>query len=154
MIKVDNVSFFTNVKDGINEHRIYQIGARYEAKEFTVNDLFGLGELNYGAELYDEAIKLFMRGLEIDKDNPDFLVHLGLCYICKDEFSEAVRLYQKALEINSEDAITWENLGIAYEYLKDKENAKKAYQKAFELEPEDKEIKEHFEKIENRFNQG
>lgn len=34
VIKVDNVSFFTNVKDGISEHRIYQIGARYEAKDF------------------------------------------------------------------------------------------------------------------------
>ncbi len=27
-------SFFTNIKNGIIEHRIYQIGARYEAKDF------------------------------------------------------------------------------------------------------------------------
>lgn len=153
IIKVDIISFLTNIKNGATKLRIYQIGRRYGADDLTVDDLYGLGELNYDAELYDEAIKLFKRGLEIKQDDPDILALLGLCYVCKDEFTEAVRLYKKALEIDSEDAITWDNLGIAYEYLKDLENARKAYQKAFELEPEDNEIKEHFEQIDNRFNQ-
>ena len=152
IIKFDIISFLTNIKNGATEHRIYVIGRRYGTDDLTVDDLYGLGELNYDAELYDEAIKLFKRGLEIKQDDPDILVLLGLCYVCKDEFNEAVQLYKKALEIDSEDAITWDNLGIAYEYLKDKENAKKAYQKAFELEPDDKEIKEHFEQIDHRFN--
>ena len=45
IIKVDNVSFFTNVKNGVCEHRIYQIGARYEAKDLTTNDISGLKAL-------------------------------------------------------------------------------------------------------------
>ena len=154
IIKFDIISFLTNIKNGATEHRIYVIGRRYGTDDLTVDDLYGLGELNYDAELYDEAIKLFKRGLEIKQDDPDILVLLGLCYVCKDEFTEAVRLYKKALEIDSGDAITWDNLGIAYEYLKDLENARDAYKKAFELEPEDNEIKEHFEQIDNRFNQG
>jgi len=154
VIKVDMVSFFTIIKDGVSEFRIYQIGRRYGTDDLTVNDLYGLGELNYDVKLYDEAIKLFKRGLEIKKDDLDFLVILGLCYVCKEEFGEAVRVYQKVLEIDSEDAITWDNLGIAYERSGDLENARKAYQKASGLEPEDKEIKEHFEQIDNRFKQG
>lgn len=147
--KVDIVSFFTNPKEGKFEHCIYQIGARYGSDEYTINDLYGLGELNYDIEDYDKAIKFYNKALEYEPDDAAILTNLGLAHVYKQEYEKAIHLYKKALEIESEDAIIWDNLGLAYEYNGDYKKAEAAYQKAFELDPDDIEIKKHRERIRN-----
>lgn len=145
--KVDIVSFFTNPKEGKFEHRIYQIGARDGSNELSINDLYGLGELNYDIKDYDKAIKFYNQALEYEPDDADILTNLGLAHVCKQEYGKAIQLYKKALEFEPDDAIIWDNLGLAHEYNGDYEKAKDAYQKAFELDPDDIEIKKHLERI-------
>ena len=145
--KVDIVSFFTIEKEGSIGFRIYQIGRRYGAEVFTVEDLFGLGELNYDIENYDKAIEYYTKALEIEPDDPGTINNLGLAYVCKENYEAAISLYQKALHIDPEDTITWDNLGLAYEYNKEFEKSKDAYQKALDLDPSDEEIKQHLFEI-------
>ncbi|MFX0083100.1 MAG: tetratricopeptide repeat protein [Candidatus Hodarchaeota archaeon] len=148
--KIDIVSFFTNSKEGKFEHRIYQIGRIYVADELSLNDLFGLGELNYDINDYDKAITFYTKALEYEPEDCNILTNLGLAYMCKLEYGKAIQLYKRALEIESEDPLIWDDLGIAYEYNKEYEKAKEAYQRALELDPNDPEIKEHIEEIKNK----
>ncbi len=150
--EVDNVSFFTNEKNGISEHRIYQIGARYEAKELTIDDLFGLGELNYDIEHYDKAIEYYNKVLEIEPEDLDTINNLGLAFVSKTNYKEAISLYQKALNIDPEDSITWDNLGLAYEYNNEYDKAKDAYQKASDLDSSDEDIQQHLTEINEKIN--
>jgi len=150
--KGDNVSFFTNEKNGFIEHRIYQIGARYEAKELTVNDLYGLGELNYDNENYDKAIQYYTRVLELKPEDSNTMNNLGLALVCKSNYKEAISLYQKAIKIDSKDSITWDNLGLAYEYNNEYGGAKEAYQKALDLDPSDEEVQQHLIDINEKIN--
>ncbi len=145
--KVDNVSFFTNKKNGVYEHRIYQIGARYEAKELTIDDLFGLGDLNHKIEDYDRAIEFYNEVLELEPENTDAMSNLGISYLCKDDKKKALSLLHKALEIDPEDSFIWDDLGLAYENNNEFEKAKEAYQKALDLDPSDDEIRQHLTKI-------
>ena len=148
--KVDIVSFFTNPKDGIFEHRIYQIGARYGSGEYTINNLFGLGELNYDIKNYDKAIEFYTVALEYEPDDADILTNLGLAYVCKDEYQKTIQLYKRALEIDPEDPLIWDNLGISYENIQDYEKAKETYRKASDLDPDDPEILNHLKKLEDK----
>ena len=141
--KVDIVSFFTIEKEGTVEFRIYQIGRRYSAEGFTIDDLYGLGELNYDIENYDKAIEYYNKALEIEPDDPGTMNNLGLAFICKTNYKEAISLYQKSLKIDPEDSITWDNLGLAYEYNNEYEKAKEVYQKALDLDSSDEEIQQH-----------
>jgi len=145
--KVDVVSFFTKEKEGITEFRIYQIGRRYGSQEFSVADLFGLGELNYDNENYDKAIEYYTKVLELEPEDPGTMNNLGLALVCKEDYKEAISVYLKSLEIDPNDPITWDNLGIAYEHTNDFEKAKEACQKALELEPSDEEIHQHLDEI-------
>ncbi|MFX1591975.1 MAG: tetratricopeptide repeat protein [Promethearchaeota archaeon] len=148
--KVDIVSFFTNPKEGKYEHRIYQIGARYGSDDLSINDLYGLGELNYDIDDYDKAIKFYNQVLEYEPDDANILNNLGLAYVCKQEYGRAIHLYKKALEFESDDAIIWDNLGLAYEYNGDYEKAKEVYQTALKIDPNDPEIKEHLKEIQKK----
>jgi len=148
--KVDIVSFFTNPKDGKFEHHIYQIGRKYGSDDLSLNDLFGLGELNYEIQDYDKAIKFYSQALEYEPDDVDILISLGLAYIGKSEYGKAIKLFKKALEIERDYPLIWDNLGIAYEYNQEYEKAKDAYQKAFNLDPDDSEIIEHLKEIERK----
>ena len=150
--KVDVVSFFTKEKDGIVEFRIYQIGRRYGSIGYTIDDLFGLGELNYDSENYDKAIEYYTRVLELEPEDSNTMNNLGLALVCKFKYSEAISFYQKALEIDSEDSITWDNLGLAYEYNNEYEKAKEAYQKALDLDSSDVEVKQHLIDINEKIN--
>lgn len=69
---MDIVSFFTIPKDGKFEHRIYQLGRRYGSDEYTINDLFGLGELNYDIKNYDKTIEFYTRHWNM---NPMMLIY-------------------------------------------------------------------------------
>lgn len=145
--KVDNVSFFTNEKNGVYEHRIYQIGARYEAKELTIDDLFGLGDLNHEIEDYDRAIKFYNKVLELEPENTDAISNSGLAYLCKGDDEKAFSLLHKALKIDPEDSLTWDCLGIAYEHVNEFKKAKEAYQKGLGLDPSDEYIQQHLTEI-------
>lgn len=152
--KVDIVSFFTKEREGIVEFRIYQIGRRYGSEEFSIDDLFGLGELNYDIENYDKAIEYYTKVLGLEPEDTDTMNNLGLTLVCKFNYSEAISFYQKALEIDSEDSITWDNLGLAYEYNNEYEKAKEAYQKALDLDSSDVEVKQHLIDINEKINKS
>ena len=148
IINIDTISFYTKIKDGITEIRIYQIGARYAPEGFTIEDAHGLGESYYNSEGFEEAIKIYNTILDQVPDDVDALVNVGLAHISIDEYQKAIDYYKKALEYDPDDATIWDNLGIAYENNDDIEEAKKAYLKAQELDPDDEEIKEHLKELE------
>lgn len=101
--KVDVVSFFTKEKDGIVEFRIYQIGRRYGSIGYSIDDLFGLGELNYDNENYDKAIEYYTRVLELEPGDSNTMNNLGLAYEYNNEYEKAKEAYQKALDLDSSD---------------------------------------------------
>jgi len=150
--KVDNVSFFTNEKNGVYEHRIYQIGARYEAIEFTIEDFFGLGDLNHEIEDYDKAIEFYNKVLELEPENTDAISNSGLACLCKGDDEKAFSLLHEALKIDPEDSLTWDCLGIAYEHINEFEKAKEAYQKGLELDSSDEYIQQHLNQINKKLN--
>lgn len=148
IIKIDTISFYTKIKDGITEIRVYQRGARYAPNGFTIEDAHSLAESYYETKNFEESIKIYKNILDQVPDDVDALVNIALAYVCIDEYQNAIDHYRKALETDSDDTMIWNNLGIAYEYNGDLENAKKAYLKANELSPEDEEIKKHLEEME------
>jgi tetratricopeptide (TPR) repeat protein len=152
--KVDNVSFFTTEKNGISEHRIYQIGARYEANELTADDTFGLGQLYYDSENYDKAIEYYTKVLKIEPNDPDTISCLGLAFACNSNPKEAISLYNKALDMYPEDSMIWDCLSFAYECNNENEKALEACQKALELNPTDEEIQKHLDEIKEIINES
>lgn len=144
IIKVDIVSFISEINEGNKEHRIYQIGARYKAENLTFDDLYGLGDANYELEYYNKALEFFNKALALKPNESDTLVFKGLTLVCLEEYETAIELYKEVLKREPDDPITWDNLGIAYDSMGNKEKAKEAFKKAFELDPEDEDIKEHY----------
>ncbi len=148
ILKIDTISFYTKIKDGLTEIRIYQIGTRYAPDRLIIEDAHGLAESYYETQGFDESIKFYNIILEQIPDDVDALVNIALAYVCIDQFTKAILYYRKALEFDPDDARIWDNLGIAYEYNGDMGEAKKAYLKAQELEPEDEEIRKHLKELE------
>jgi len=45
---------------------------------------------------YDQAIEAFKRGLNLDPDNDDIMIRIGLSYRYKEEYDTAIEWYGKA----------------------------------------------------------
>jgi len=102
--KVNIVSFFTNSKRGKYEHRIYQIGSQYGSDDLSLNDLYGLGELNYVIKNYEKAIKFYDKALEFEPEDIELLTSLGLAYESNGEYEKAIQMYQKAYDLDPENS--------------------------------------------------
>ncbi len=147
IIKMDIITFYTKIKEGMTELRVYQIGSRYTPDELSIDDIHGLAEVYHETKGFKEAIKLYEDILGQIPDDVCALINIGLAHVCIKEYQRAIDYYKTALEVESDDSLIWYNLGIAHEGNGNIEAAKKAYLKAQELDPEDEEIKKHIEEL-------
>ncbi len=106
-------------------------------------ELFDQAEQNYDEGNFEEAIELYSKALEIESNNLNVLINLGLSFYNVDKNDKAITLYKKAISIEPEDFLAWINLGLVYLDEESYEDAIKAFKVASELDSEDPEIWEH-----------
>ena len=99
-------------------------------------------------EQWEKAIMFFLRTVEMNGDNKDYLYHLAYCQqeAAPDAGSkegqynaDALRNYQRVVQIDPSHHEAWYNLGYVQLELKDHDGALQSFHKALELQPNDKE---------------
>jgi tetratricopeptide (TPR) repeat protein len=111
---------------------------------------------------YEEAIKIFDKGIESDPEISDFWLFKGICYnkmkspidaqeclkkinwdcymdhafrLYKlSQFKKALRYFEKGIDINPSDPDLWDNKGSCLEQLGRSDEARKSYERAKELD--------------------
>lgn len=93
------------------------------------------GKLLHQRGEYDQGIDAFKRALNLDPNNKDILIRIGLSYRYKEKYDTAIEWYEKVLEIDPDDVLALNNIGYAYECKNEFEKAIDFYKKALEKEP-------------------
>jgi tetratricopeptide (TPR) repeat protein len=93
----------------------------------------GKGMLSGGS--FEDAIKVFKRGLVLDASNAKLLGALGEAYAGKGDFESAVGLFQGLLEKNPKNVEVMVQLGLTYLRAKKVEEAEEILRKAHRREP-------------------
>ena len=65
-----------------------------------LDDILKKANEMYDAKRYHEALELYNRALDVDKNNVNALNNKGLCYDRIGKFEEAIKWYDKALEVD------------------------------------------------------
>lgn len=95
------------------------------------------GNIYLKMDLYDEAISVYLKSIELNPDSGWTYSNLAYSYYKKGEYGRAISLYRIGIPLldNSKYlVITWNRLGDAFRALKDVDNAMAAYKKADDLE--------------------
>jgi tetratricopeptide (TPR) repeat protein len=85
--------------------------------------------------LNQEAVKFFIRALELEPANANFMMNLGVTYDRLEIFAEAVDVFRRAIEIDPKDARKWAQLGQSLVQCDDFENARIFLHEALRLDP-------------------
>jgi tetratricopeptide (TPR) repeat protein len=97
----------------------------YNTKEFAYLNL-GTAYQNKG--MYDKAIEVLMKAMEINPEFPKSYNDLGVILFLKEEYDEALKNFLKAIELNKDYAKAYYNVACIYgrrkEYNKAIENLK------------------------------
>ena len=95
------------------------------------------GNIYLKMELYDEAISVLLKSIELNPDSGWTYSNLAYSYYKKGECGRAISLYRIGIPLLDNPAylaITWNRLGDALRALKDVDNAIVAYKKADDME--------------------
>jgi tetratricopeptide (TPR) repeat protein len=135
---------------------IYVTTGRAKMAEFELKRLQDTGfesaslynTLAYAAYVqrrYNEAVDLYEKALDIDRDNATALNSMG--YILADRGIDplrGLRFCRRALEHRPQSAAYLDSLGWAYYKCGEMMEARNLLRRALELAPKEKEIKEHY----------
>ena len=99
------------------------------------------GYISYGYTLnanynYTEAIKIFLKGLSLNKNNFELNYNLGLAYNNLKEYRSAAKFLKKASEINPNYFNLWMTLAETYNKLNDYPSSDEAIRHCLRLDPE------------------
>ena len=86
-------------------------------------------------QLYDAAIGICKKGIDIDPQRPDIFNTMGFCHFMKKEYDSAITCFQNALEVDPSLAINYANMGSCYRELQDKNLAISYYEMALQIDP-------------------
>lgn len=85
---------------------------------------------------YENAEKAYLKSIELEPGNPDYLNYTGVFYhIHLQNAVKALEYYKKAIASKDTEAVYYQNLGLAYKNLQTYPEAEEAYLKSLELEP-------------------
>jgi len=84
----------------------------------------------------DDAIKNYMKAVELDPHLSTAFYNLGLAYRRLGDYKNAVKFYNKAVALNPEEPDYYYNVGIVYRLKGEPEKAIKSYLKAIQLNSE------------------
>ena len=85
---------------------------------------------------YETGIRLHLRLLEKEPENPLALYHLGYAYGHMGDHQKEVFYYEQAIALGLKDESIFYNLGLAYGDLDQLEKAIQAFKKAIAIEPQ------------------
>ncbi len=100
------------------------------------------GEAWFRRQIYDKAIVLFERAIQINPSDPRLYNWLGMSHRRLKQGAKALEIYKKALIMDPDDFNLHYNLGRVHFMLKDYANARKSYDEALRLNPGLAEAKE------------
>ncbi|MFA6233009.1 MAG: tetratricopeptide repeat protein [Bacteroidota bacterium] len=89
----------------------------------------------HDAGMVDQAIVQYKRYLEVEPDDPDARVDLGICYFEKQEFTSAIAEMEKAVAKHPEHQLGTYNLGIVNLNAGDKAKAREWFTRARDIDP-------------------
>ena len=85
--------------------------------------------------MLDEANKLLIKLLEINKENYYALIQIGVISAMKGNYQVAIEYFENAIKINKRDCHSHNNLGNIYIEIGEYEKAKKAFDRSIKLNP-------------------
>ncbi len=86
------------------------------------------------AKAFEDCVKAFDKAIALDKTQPAFYLHRGLCRHSLGESEDAVRKdYQKAIEVDSRFQPGWYYLGVSFLESKRRQQAVDAFREAVKL---------------------
>jgi len=71
-----------------------------------------LGKFYFDSKDYDQAIKMFEKASDLDKNDSESVTLLAQCYDIKEMPEKAIPLYKKAIALNDKDSAIPFNLGL------------------------------------------
>ncbi|QIZ71914.1 serine protease [Oxynema aestuarii] len=102
----------------------------------SVDELFERGNTAQSERRYEEAERTWRRILEIDPNNADAYIGLGIALRNQGKLEEAISAYGRAIELNPQYADAYVGLGLALYNQGKLEEAISAYGRAIELNPQ------------------
>lgn len=101
----------------------------------TAREYMQLGNSFVQQGNYAQAEAAFLRALEMEPGNPDYLANLGVTYYSMARFDDAIKTYQQALQKVPDDAQINYLLGATYLQLNRLDEAEKALLHANQADP-------------------
>lgn len=129
LIKADefqNKSFYDKAIRWCNKaiNEAPEISLAYECK----------GNILLSLKMYDEALEVYKKLIELDELNQDYRYCLGLCYALKEEYNTALSYYNRYLEdeqdasVIADRGVVFYNMGLYAKAKRDFETARKLEQ--------------------------
>jgi len=109
--------------------------AEESKKEAKAASLFIQGFNADKEKKYDDAIKYYTEGIELNPDNSYAYNNRGIVYRKLEKYDLAIADYSKAIGLNSKYGDAYYNRGCTYSKLKNYEKAIADYSKAIDLNP-------------------
>ncbi|HWQ29156.1 MAG TPA: tetratricopeptide repeat protein, partial [Dehalococcoidia bacterium] len=120
-----------------DEARAKELEALLATDPANQDALFELGEMNFQAGRYEEAITWFTKLVEVDPKNVHALTDIGTANFNLGRPDEAKTYWLRALEVNPDDAQVHYNLGFLYANVEPRDLAAAIaeWEKVIELDP-------------------
>lgn len=98
--------------------------------------LSNLAKSQYGAELYEDAIKTYKKLDTLIPNNPQILTDMGTAFAKTKRYEDAMTLFDKVIGIAPDYFLAWSNRGNLLSDQRLSDDAVRSYKKALELNPQ------------------
>lgn len=96
---------------------------------------YSTGIKSFDSNNYSLALKHFIRAVESEPDNVDYLTDLAITHYRLKNYDEAIKTYNQIINLEKDNAFVHNNIGNIYWTKRDLEKAKAYFYKAIELNP-------------------
>jgi cytochrome c-type biogenesis protein CcmH/NrfG len=93
--------------------RVQELRAKIQGNPEDFDSLVELANINFDQQLFDDAIELYRRALQLRPDAVNVRTDLGTAMFYERRFDDAIAEFNVALKQNPTDAQTLFNLGVA-----------------------------------------
>ncbi|KPK79424.1 MAG: hypothetical protein AMS25_12775 [Gemmatimonas sp. SM23_52] len=121
----------------------------YFTRQDDIEGRAALAQLLIYQDKRDEAIAQYMKILEIDPEQYDYLREIGAVYESRGEFEEALEYYTAYAEQFPDDRASFTTIGDLHRNIGNHEQAREYYEKALLLDPDDVGVMVQLAAIEN-----
>lgn len=122
----------------LDEARAAELKQQAEADPANAEPLRELGKLHFDSGLYQDAVDFFERALQLQPDDVEVLLSLGVAQYSLNNFDAAEQRWLRATEIAPTLPEPWYNLGFLYlaQTPPDYAGVEKAWGKVIEIAPD------------------